>query len=123
MATIKQCKLLAARCKEVGKAYDFEAFKDLNNGEVDEEIEAIKKWANAAGKSSSPEAKKQPVELNGQRFGMVYKIVIDRVGHPWKLAQQEDFIKEVVAEYQLATKAEEAVKSASSSTKAKAEVN
>ena len=114
MATIKQCKLLAARCKEVGKAYDFEAFKDLNNGEVDEEIEAIKKWANAAGKSSSPEAKKQPVELNGQRFGMCYKIVTDEVGQAWKFQNEEMFIKYVAQEYKLATEAEEAVKSASS---------
>ena len=106
MATIKQMKMLAARAKEAGMKYDFEDFKDLTNGMVDEELAKIEKFAQDGKAVGSKRPIEQPKELNGQRFGMVYKIVIDRVGHAWKDENKDRFMEEVVEEYWLATATE-----------------
>lgn len=115
MATIKQCKMLAARSSQAGMEYDFEAFKPLENGEVDDKLAEIEKFAQDGRTVGSKVEVKQQSEYNGQRAGMVYKLVCERVSEKWREAHPLLFVEMCVAEYQLAIQVEEAIKASSSS--------
>ena len=118
MATIKQMKMLAAKCKQAGMEYDFDSFKELENGEVDDKLAEIEKFARDGQTVGSKAAVKQS-EFNGQRLGMIQKIVLQNHNIRWSLENQADFKKEVNDLYQLVCDTEEAVKAASSSSSAK----
>lgn len=116
MATNKQCKMLLARSKEAGMPAKWEDFEELDNGDVDVQLEAIKAYAAKHKGEQKKEAAPETTEINGARFGMVYKIVNDRVSLEWRKDNLELFLARIVEEYCLATKAEEAVKASSSSS-------
>ncbi len=115
MASIKQMKMLAIRCKQAGMEYDFDSFKELENGDVDKKLEEIAKFARDGQTVGSKIAVKQS-EFNGQRLGMIQKLIIQSHNLSWCLMNQAEFKKEVNDLYQLVCDTEEAVKSASSSS-------
>ena len=115
MATVKQLKMLAARAKQVGMEWDFDSCKDLDNGDIDKKLEEIASYNPPKEKPLREKEVRKVEEINGARFGMVYKIVTERVGVYWKQQDKEAFIKRVVDEYNLATEAEAAVAASSSS--------
>lgn len=139
MASIKQCKMLSARSKEAGMEYNFDDFKDLENGEVDDKIKEIEKFARDGEtvgskvkgsvaqqvandqaereKGSSKVPAERPKELNGFRFGMAYKIVRENWTGKEIEHQKDLFIKQIVNEYELTMEAEEAVTASSSPCK------
>ncbi|GAH66627.1 unnamed protein product, partial [marine sediment metagenome] len=115
MATIKQCKLLAAKSKEAGMEYDFESFKELENGEVDDKLAEIEKFRIERKVVGTQKKVKPTTELNGMRFGMVYKIIREMWTTEQLRTQRAAFEKAVITEYNLVTEIEEALVASSSS--------
>lgn len=112
LATIKQCKMLVARAREAGMKLEFDACKELENGEVDDMLEKIKNYKRPHKKESAEKSEVSEQQINGQRFGMCYKLVLDNVGYKWRDENVEEFIDKVADEYMLATRAEEHLKKA-----------
>src|SRR3990167_1587769 len=106
MATIKQCKMLAARSKQAGIGYDFEAFKDLDNGEVDEKLCEIEEFANKQKPQEQAQVEPKAECLNNVRFGMACKLVIQEAGYLWCLQNTETFCERVEQLYELLNQAE-----------------
>jgi len=109
MATLKQMKMLAARAAEAGMELDFESTKELTNGDVDAKIKEIEEFAAKPKEASAEKAAAPKTELNGFRFGMAYKIVREKYSGYEIKTITERFIRDVVDEYNLTMKAEEAV--------------
>ena len=84
MATIRQCKMLSARAREAGMQYDFDSFKDLQNGEVDDKIKEIEAYKLACKDQLQPvkeqikEAKAEASTLlTDVQYGLCFKKVCD----------------------------------------------
>lgn len=131
MASIKQCKMLCARSQEAGMEYDFDSFKDLENGEVDDKIKEIEAFAEKQ-KEEAAKAKGRPAEksasnqtkqekgssknigaphkhINDVRFGMCCKLTIQDKGIEWCLEHKADFEELVVELYNTVAGAESAL--------------
>ncbi len=116
MASVKQLNMLCAKARKAGLPFDRGANKDIENGEIDE---LVKKFDAAGGKQETtvkPENVDAVKEINGARFGMVYKMVTEQVGHAWKEEFPAVFIQKVANEYELAARAEAAIAASSSSS-------
>ena len=117
MANDKQIKMLLAKSRAAGKTAKWDDFKDMENGEIDVLVKELDVLAKKNPEPTKPENVDAVAELNGPRFGMVYKLVVETTGWAWKQDHPDRFIKRVVAEYELATKAERAVIAALSPSK------
>jgi len=115
MATNKQCKMLLARAKEAGMPLTWDQCDPLENGEVDAMIDKIKAYKKPEETPQGANIGGQGRQLNGQRAGMVYKIVRDNWTDKEITANKKEFIAQVVKEYNLASEVEAAITAASSS--------
>jgi len=100
MATIKQCKMLAARSKAAGMEYDFERFKELTNGDVDAELQEIEDYIAQSQRPVQKQQKKQP-EFSQIRLGMAEKLVIQSYPLKWCLENPTEFKRTVRELYEL----------------------
>lgn len=105
--------MLAARARDAGMDVEFESFKDLDNGEVDEKIKEIESFAGAKEVAQKGVTAPEVSEVNGARFGMVYKIVRDYWMDQEIERDPKRFEDAVVAEYERATKTAAAVAASS----------
>ena len=115
MANVKQLNMLSAKARKAGMEFDREAAKDLTNEEIDALVAKFDANGGKQEQTVKPENVDAVKELNGQRFGMIYKIVIEHDGYLWARNNKEEFIKRVVEGYNLSAKAEAAVLASSSS--------
>lgn len=106
--------MLAAKSIAAGIKYNWDEFKDLENGEVTEKAEALDEMAQERVKVPSDQEPSKKTEINGQRFGMCVKLVVDHYNLPYILQETEEFENSVKVLYNIVTKAEEAVGAASS---------
>lgn len=106
MATKKQIGLLLARASEKGFPLTREEAAALDNGAVTDMLNDIASFRKQAVNTEQPVKTEKKVELNGQRFGMCYKIISDALGQEYKRLHPDQFCDEVVKEYHLATNAE-----------------
>ncbi len=94
---------------------DVDSLSEQEASQVIDELKEIKA-PKKENKKEVVKTMKKEEKLNGQRFGMCSKMVVDKSGLDWCLANQSEFSLKVKQLYFLMAKAEEVVSSSSSSS-------
>ena len=114
MATNKQCGMLTARAKAAGMPLEWDTCKKMQNGEVDDMLAEIAKFA-ADGKAVGTKAEpQQNAAFDGNNFGIALKSVLHYMNERNENLPENKAVETVLDRYDLAQKAREAVNSASS---------
>ncbi len=113
MATNKQCGMLTAKAKLAGMPLEWDDCKKQENGEVDDMLVKIAKFA-ADGKAvGTKEEAVQPAKFDGNNFGIALKSVLQHMNETNNNIPELAALRMIQDRYNLAQKAREAVNSAS----------
>lgn len=113
MATENQVKYLMKLAKWKGKDIKEENVKDLDVEEVSQMIDELKAEKSIAKKPADEKRSAAPVGVNGVRFGLACKLLLQESSTKYWIANQEEFNIKAEAVYKLLNKAEEAIRASS----------
>jgi len=112
MATDKQIRYIRALAARKGVEIDINAIAELSNGEVSAKIEELQQLPDKPQQQEEVVEEEVKPEINGQRFGMCVKLLVESGNLHYWLTHKKEFKKELVRLYKLVTEAEEEVASA-----------
>lgn len=101
MATIKQCKMMAARARAVGVSVDWDSLTQLENGQVDEFLANLPKTKPVQALPTQADIERSLSRVNQPRFGMACKLVLESSDMYRRPHNHNDFANEVIAMYRL----------------------